>query len=300
MAVCSTSMALGKTKAQAIIAETVSPSPQPNGELTLAHTNSLEQALPSSEPGKAVIIFTFDDGHASDYLLAYPILKPYDIKGTSYINTKYTDQGLKGRLSWDQIREMAGYGWVFGAHTSGHQRMTRLTDKEIASDCEAVNQSFIAQGFAPPVIMAYPYGAHSDRVIKAMKPFYKQARLAAYRTDCVDPANTDPYKIPSVSADMQTKGRLNKVKRLVDKACEKSAVVIFRVHVLYKDHPYDTVKRNSRVAGGCAPQTDSKLFAELVEYCAKKGCAFMTMTELMDNMDAQQAADSQRYNHASR
>jgi peptidoglycan/xylan/chitin deacetylase (PgdA/CDA1 family) len=239
-------------------------------------------------PGKAVIIFTFDDGAVSDYLLAYPILKEYGIKGTSYINAKFTDDNVKGRMSWDQIGEMREYGWVFGAHTCTHQHMTKLSDKQIDKDCEELSSLFTSHGLDAPDIMAYPYGSYNSKVIKAIKPFYKQARLAYYRTDFVDPANTDPYKIPSISADMQSSGRLNELMSLVDKASEEGAVAVFRVHVLYKEHPFDTVKRNPHVGGGCAPQTDSGLFAELVKYCVDKGCSFMTMTELMDYMDAQQ------------
>lgn len=236
---------------------------------------------------RTVIVFTFDDGPLSDYLLAYPILKEYGIKGTSYIITKYTEKGTKGKLTWEQIEEMADYGWVFGAHTYGHINLAAFTNKEIKEDCEKVMESFTDHGLAVPEIMAYPYGTQNSRVIKAIKPFYRQARLAYYKTDLVDPVKTDPYKIPSVSADMQTKARLKEVEELVDKACKKGKIIVFRVHVLYREHPCDTVKRSNIHSGG-APQTSSKLFGELVKYCVDKGCVFMTMTELMDYMEQQQ------------
>ena len=256
----------------------------------LSQKNPTEQAPGPFDSGKAVIIFTFDDGHASDYLLAYPILTEFGIKGTSYINTKFTDERLKGRLSWEQIKEMSANGWVFGGHTQGHLRMTKLSDKEIRSDCEGLINSFRNQGLEPPTVMAYPYGACTSKTIEAIKPYFKQARLADNRKAFVDTASADPFKIPSVSADMQSKGKLIKAQRIVDKACDKGGILVFRVHVLYKNRPYDTVKRNPRVFGGCAPQTDAKLFAELVKYCVDKGCAFSTMTELMAYMDAQGTA----------
>ncbi len=163
-------------------------------------------------PGKAVIVFTFDDGPLSDYLLAYPILKRYGIKGTSYIITGFVDAKTKGKLNWEQIKEMSEYGWAFGAHTNSHQRMAGLEGDEIKADCEAVKQSFTNQGFKAPEIAAYPYGSYSKEVIQAIKPYYRQSRLAYYRNDFVDPGG-NPYKIACISADMRTNSALKKRKK---------------------------------------------------------------------------------------
>lgn len=234
-----------------------------------------------AKPGKAVVIFTFDDGAESDYLLAYPILKKYGIKGTSYLITKFTDNNIVGKLTWQQVKEMSGYGWVFGCHTYDHRRMTSMTDDEIRKSLEAVNQSFLRQGFHPPEIMAYPYGAHDQRVIHVVKRYRKQAR-AYGKQGFVDLEHINPYEIPDIKANMRTKDELDRLEKLVDKACGEKAVVVFCLHTLYKQKPYDTVKTNHEILSGSAPQTSSKLFGELVKYCVDKKCAFMTMTGLMD------------------
>jgi peptidoglycan/xylan/chitin deacetylase (PgdA/CDA1 family) len=252
-----------------------SPSPTP----------SLAPPSPSPEPTKpdtAVIIFTFDDGPESDYLLAYPILKEYGIKGTSYIVTSFTDESLTGKLTWDQIKEMSAYGWAFGDHTVEHRRLTEMSDDEIKESMEAVNRSFTDQGFALPAIMAYPYGAYDQRVIAGIAPYRAQARLAEYEKKFVDLDTVSSYAIDSISADMRKNSQLEKVEKLVDKACEENAVIVFRVHTLYREEPYDTVPINKKILSGCAPQTDSKLFEQLVKYCVDKGCAFMTMVQFMD------------------
>lgn len=49
-------------------------------------------SVPNRKLDCAYIAFTFDDGCLSDYELAYPILKQYDIRGTSYIIPKYQDE----------------------------------------------------------------------------------------------------------------------------------------------------------------------------------------------------------------
>ncbi len=259
--------------------------PAPSPSMPISTPSPVPPPTPSPRPTKpdtAVIIFTFDDGPESDYLLAYPILEEYGIAGTSYIVTSFTDESLSGKLTWDQIREMSDYGWAFGDHTKEHRRLTEMSDDEIRESMESVNQSFLEQGFALPAIMAYPYGAYDDRVIADIQSYRAQARLADYETYFVDFENNNPYAIDCISADMHKKSQLNEVEKLVDKACEEKAVIVFRVHTLYREEPYDTVPINKKILSGCAPQTDSELFRQLVEYCVDQGCSFMTMTQLMD------------------
>ncbi len=247
----------------------------------MADQRPSENAVPKS--GTATILFTFDDGPASDYLLAYPILKQYGIRGTSYLATQFTDANTIGKLTWAQVKEMRAYGWVFGCHTYEHRHMADMSNKEIQRSMELVNQSFKRQGLPAPNILAFPYGSYNKRVINAIKPYRAQARLAYYQTKFVDMSY--PYEVNSISADMRTERQLKKVMKIVDKACREHAVVVFRVHTLYKQRPYDTVKINEKIRSGCAPQTDSRLFKQLVRYCVDKGCSFMTMEELRQRME---------------
>jgi peptidoglycan/xylan/chitin deacetylase (PgdA/CDA1 family) len=220
-----------------------------------------------------VIAFTFDDGCLSDYELAYPILKRYGIRGTSYIAPAYQDEGKPYTLTWDQIREMAQYGWVFGCHTYAHSDLTTMTKDEIAESMEKVNEAFIREGLEAPIVHAFPYGRYNDDVIGAIKPYRVQARKAFYETNFVDPDNVDPYAIDCCSADMRTEKRLKEKEALVDKACQQNAIIVFRCHCLYRSEVNDM--------GEWVVQTDSKLFGQLVAYCVQKGCRFVTMTELI-------------------
>jgi peptidoglycan/xylan/chitin deacetylase (PgdA/CDA1 family) len=224
----------------------------------------------------AAIIFTFDDGYASDYELAYPILKAYGIRGTSYIIPGYQDTGRPHTLTWDEIREMAQYGWDFGCHTYSHTDLTKMTADEIRESMERVNASFSAQGLPAPKVHAFPYGRYNEAAIEAVKPYRAQMRKAYYEEKFVDPITADAYGIDSCSADMQKKPRLMEHEKLVDRAVEKKAIIVFRCHCLYRESLNDM--------GDWPVQTDSKLFAELVEYCVNKGCRFMTMSGLAELM----------------
>lgn len=68
-------------------------------------------------PDKFVLL-TFDDGYASNYLLAFPVLKEYGAKATISLITSRIDNGKPGFLNWEQCREMAESGLVeFASHT---------------------------------------------------------------------------------------------------------------------------------------------------------------------------------------
>jgi peptidoglycan/xylan/chitin deacetylase (PgdA/CDA1 family) len=225
--------------------------------------------LPTENLESALIIFTFDDGNESDYALAFPILKKYGIKGTSYIAPYYPDHRVKNKLSWSQIKEMDAYGWDFEDHTYSHMDMAESTPAQIRQSMEQVNEAFTANGLKIPVALAYPYGRFNKDAIDVVKEYRAQARLAFYSDDFVDVSNVDSYQIPCVSADMRTEKRLKEKERLVDKACSENSVIVFRVHCLYRNNVDDMGKE--------VVQTSSKLFEKLVSYCVKKGCVFTTM-----------------------
>jgi len=68
-------------------------------------------------PAKAVLI-TFDDGYASNYQLAFPILQEFQAKAVISLITRHVEDQDPDFLSWDMCREMAASGLVeFGSHT---------------------------------------------------------------------------------------------------------------------------------------------------------------------------------------
>lgn len=220
----------------------------------------------------AVIAFTFDDGYQSDYDLAYPILKKYGINGTSYIIGKYPDGNVPNTLNWDEIKKMYATGWDFGCHTYAHIRLTTMTPDEIRQSMEMENASFQRNGLPIPDIHAFPYGAYNQQVIDVIKEYRKQMRKAYYEEKFVDLNHVNPYEIDCISADMHSNKLLDAKEKLVDKACAEDAVIVFRVHCMYRENRNDM--------GKWPVQTDSRLFAKLVDYCVSKGCWFVTMDQL--------------------
>ena len=128
-------------------------------------------------PEKAVMI-TFDDGYASNYDLAFPLLKEFNAKAViSLITSK-----LERTLTWDECLEMAQSGLVeFGSHThavhstfsSGVQRLPGESQADyearIFSDIMA-SVELIERNLGTKVHMfAYPYGKTDEWAEQFMK-----------------------------------------------------------------------------------------------------------------------------------
>lgn len=128
-------------------------------------------------PEKAVMI-TFDDGYASNYDLAFPLVEEFNAKVVISLVTS----NLERTLTWDQCREMTQSGLVeFGSHTHAvHNTFSdgiqRLPD-ESQSDYEArifpdimTSIELIEQNLSTKVQMfAYPYGKTDEWADQFMK-----------------------------------------------------------------------------------------------------------------------------------
>lgn len=148
-----------------------------------ASSNDIEEFLHNKKklPQKTVVI-TFDDGYASNYTYAYPILKKYDFKALIFIiGSKMMKDGQTqnpsaiAKLSFDQIKEMADSGLVeFGNHTfdahdfiNGKPCLLSMCKDRISLDFEQVNEVFDEIGLLKPRSIAYPYGKFNDVSVKA-------------------------------------------------------------------------------------------------------------------------------------
>ncbi len=110
------------------------------------------------------VIITFDDGYASNYTLAFPILKEVDFKATIFLNVGFIGRERYGHrfLSWEEIREMQDYGIEFGSHGMSHRNLVKIKEKEAKKEIEEskrILETFLGKSV---VALAYPYGAGSD------------------------------------------------------------------------------------------------------------------------------------------
>ncbi len=122
-------------------------------------------------PDRTVTI-TVDDAFRSLYENGYPLLKARGLPFTVFVCTDPVDQGRRGYLTWDQMREMAAHGATFANHSASHDH---LADRRPGEDEDAWRRRVTADilraqdrletelGGAPRWF-AYPYGEY-DRAL---------------------------------------------------------------------------------------------------------------------------------------
>lgn len=157
---------------------------------------SLRQALAERDeqgdwPDKSVVV-TFDDGFASIYEHALPVLQRFGFGASVYLIAGHVDGfndwgspvrgfGRQKILSWDQVKEMAEYGIEIGAHTLTHADLSVLNSKalerEIIGSAEEISQRINE----PVITFAYPYGNLSDEAKAIVDRTYSAVCTTVHR-----------------------------------------------------------------------------------------------------------------------
>jgi peptidoglycan/xylan/chitin deacetylase (PgdA/CDA1 family) len=138
------------------------------------HTTNFNQLLSNEIPTKPIII-TFDDGYASVYHNAFPILQEFKFTAIIYIISSFIgllntwDVNFGGiyfkHLDENNILEMATAGIEFGTHGQTHRALTYLTEKEIKK--ELIDSRLKLQELTkqPILSLAYPFGMQ-NRIVR--------------------------------------------------------------------------------------------------------------------------------------
>jgi len=181
----------------------------------------LEQASAHERP---LVSLTFDDGYASFYTRALPVLRRYGAHATVFVVTgtigsdepqPFDAWALKNRartraedwraLSWDELEACVASGLVHvGAHSHRHLRgslcePSQLTD-EAARSREVLRR---ALGDTQARAYAYPYG--SSRLGDASPAYREAVRAAGYETAVTTDLGlagleSDPLLLPRIEA----------------------------------------------------------------------------------------------------
>lgn len=118
-------------------------------------------------------VLTFDDGYASVYRVAFPLLRQHNMTATVFVapgeknargSTALPTLYEREMLRWHEIREMRAYGITFGAHSLTHRDLTRLDNATLDRELRAP-QALLADALGEPVpLFAYPFGKYDARV----------------------------------------------------------------------------------------------------------------------------------------
>lgn len=107
-----------------------------------------------ANPTRAVVL-TFDDGHLSNYTVAWPALQQRGMRADFFVNP--ANVGRPGFATWAQLREMAGHGMSIQSHGWDHRYFTELGATELREDLTRSRHA-IEDAIGQPVTLLAPPG----------------------------------------------------------------------------------------------------------------------------------------------
>lgn len=148
-------------------------------------------------PDKSVVI-TVDDGYASFYQIAYPILKQYGYPSTLFVYTDFV--GIGRALSWQQIEELNNDPLIaIQSHSKSHANLAKATGSEndndylarLAEEVDKPDKILRKKTQHPIEYFAYPYGNSSPELIKILQQ--RDYRMALTVRRGSNPSYSSPY-----------------------------------------------------------------------------------------------------------
>ncbi len=117
-------------------------------------------------PGKPIVI-TFDNGYASQYTNALPVLK-----GLGWVAVANLEvNGLSptdGGLSDTQIRALIAAGWEIDAEGTSHTDLTSVGPTELQAQTAGARQALSGRFNVPVNWFCYPLGQYDSNVVAAV------------------------------------------------------------------------------------------------------------------------------------
>jgi peptidoglycan/xylan/chitin deacetylase (PgdA/CDA1 family) len=113
---------------------------------------------------KGCVTFTFDDGYASVYSTAYPIMAKYGYNATVFVITGKVDQ--ENHMTLPQLKQLQDDGWDISSHTKSHPNLAKQQNITVVIQELADSKKWlISNGFASGAnFFAAPYYAYNPEV----------------------------------------------------------------------------------------------------------------------------------------
>ena len=128
--------------------------------------------------GTPTCVLTFDDGSASVYDIAYPIMKERGLVGTCFVVPDLIGSNDAFYMNLSEIQDLQNNGWEISSHTMSHPDLTTLSDADLRYQLNSSFEWLVENGFRekPARVLAYPGGKYNSTVVNAASDVYYLAR----------------------------------------------------------------------------------------------------------------------------
>lgn len=153
------------------------------GFMSVSLADYFQYRTMSEIPPKCFVV-SFDDGHSSNYKLAFPVLKAYGFKGIFFVVAGWID--TPGYLTREQIRKMALAGMEIGSHGLTHAYLPLLEKDEIEVELKESKRRLETIIDGPVSYFAYPGGHYTTEIVRLVEK-------CGYRGACSCLQGTNSY-----------------------------------------------------------------------------------------------------------
>jgi peptidoglycan/xylan/chitin deacetylase (PgdA/CDA1 family) len=109
---------------------------------------------------------TFDDGHASHYRYALPLLEKAGVKATFFVTPGWT--GCRpGYMDWPQLIDLIHMGHEVQAHGWSHTLLTACTPEELTGELRRSRETLEDRLATPVNAISFPGGRYNAEVLRA-------------------------------------------------------------------------------------------------------------------------------------
>lgn len=130
------------------------------------------------------VALTFDDGMASVFSQALPVLKEHGACAHLFLTTSSVGRDNRWRgqsrnapefemLDWGQIEACQAGGMHIENHTATHPDLLNLSEEAIEAECTAADEIIESRLGRRPAYFAYPYGRTDSRVARITEKRYR-------------------------------------------------------------------------------------------------------------------------------
>jgi peptidoglycan/xylan/chitin deacetylase (PgdA/CDA1 family) len=108
---------------------------------------------------------TFDDGHISQYVRAFPALRELGMKATFFVTAGWMER--PGYMDWKRLRELSREGYEVQSHGWSHAHLTVCSDQELSAELRR-SKSVLEDHLGVEVTaISAPGGRWNQRVLRA-------------------------------------------------------------------------------------------------------------------------------------
>lgn len=233
------------------------------GMLTIDNATLLPADPPKGIFKTGAVTLRFDDGWASQFENALPVMDMYGFKGTFYIVSRQTlDAGFSGFMSQDQVRTVYRDGQEIGAHTRTHPDLATLSASQQQAEIAGSRDDLLSWNVGPVTSFAYPYGSYTATTVGLVRDAGFSSGAASIYGD-VTPSS-DQFQLERFGVD--TGVTAAQVEQKIDEAMARHDWLILTFHRI----------DDSASDGYTTPPAE---FAEIAAYLARTHTPVVTIAE---------------------